>query len=155
MPIRRHPIATGAPTTSLRALPVDARLIARLRHVFAQLRGQELRLGELFYARLFSAAPHLQALFRSTPAEQADKLVSTLATILQNLDDPARNAEILAELGRRHAAYGAKPQHYDLVIDLLIESMAQLLGPHAAPQHLDEWRMALRLISDHMIAASR
>lgn len=154
MPIRRHPIAAGAVAANLRAVPIDVALAARLRSDFEQILAHELRLGELFYARLFEAAPHLRSLFKSTPEEQARKLIASLESIVRNFEDPESSAALLAELGRRHASYGAKAEHYVLVIDVMIESMAQLFGPRGDPRRLDEWRMALRLISDQMIAAT-
>ena len=154
MPIRRHPVAAGAMTANLRAVPVDAALVARLRSVFERLLGHELHLGEIFYARLFAAAPYLKAMFHNTPAEQARKLIASLETIVRNFEDPESSAALLADLGRRHASYGVKAEHYDLVIKVMIESMEQLLGPNADQRLLDEWRMALRLISDQMIAAA-
>ena len=154
MPIRRHPIAAGASSASLRAVPVDAALVARLRTVFERLLAHELQLGEVFYARLFEAAPHLRPLFKSTPAEQSQKLIASLEAIVRNFEDPESSAALLAELGRRHASYGVKAEHYDLVIDVMVASIEQLLGPHTDRRLLDEWRMALRLISDQMIAAA-
>lgn len=154
MPIRRHPMAAGALAANLRAVPVDAALVSRLRSSFERLLAHELSLGEIFYDRLFKAAPPLKAMFHNTPAEQSKKLIASLDTIVRNLEDPESSAALLAELGRRHASYGVKVEHYDLVIDVMIDSMEQLLGPHADRRLLDEWRMALRLISDQMIAAA-
>lgn len=154
MPIRRHPVAVCSIAASLSALPVDAALVVRLRTVFDRLRAHELRLGEIFYARLFQSAPHLKSLFHNSPAVQAQKLMQSLDTVVQNFENAEWNAALLDELGRRHASYGVKSDHYDLVIDLLIEAMQQLLGPDIDRLHLDEWRLALRLISDQMIAGA-
>lgn len=154
MPIRRHPVAAGAMAANLRELPVDASLVARLRGVFERILAHELSLGEIFYARLFEAAPQLTSLFKSTPAEQSKKLMASLETIVRNFEDPESSAALLAELGRRHASYGVKAEHYDLVIDVMVASIEQLLGPHTDRRLLDEWRVALRLISDQMIAAA-
>lgn len=154
MSIRRHPLAGGAPAPCLRALPVDTSLATRLREVFERLRAPGMHLGEIFYARLFQAAPHLKPLFRSTPAEQAEKLLQALEAVVRNFENSEANAALLEELGRRHVSYGVRAEHYDLVIDLMIESIEHLLGPHADRRLLDEWRMALRLISDQMIAAA-
>jgi nitric oxide dioxygenase len=92
-------------------------------------------------------------MFRTEPQVQAAKLIASLDAIVQNLVDPDANAQMLAELGRRHAGYGAKPEHYDLVIELLVDSMRELMGPAIQDQSLNEWRMALRLVSNQMIAA--
>lgn len=153
MPVHRHPVADTKAPGPLAQVPLDHALIARLRASYAVVRQRDLKLAEIFYARLFAAAPHLRPMFRGEPAVQAAKLIASLDAIVQNLVDPQANAAMLAALGKRHAGYGAKPEHYDLVIKILVESMHELLGPQTPQQSLDEWRTALRLVSNQMIAA--
>jgi hemoglobin-like flavoprotein len=154
MPVHRHPVATSKGGSPLSKLPLDRALVHRLEASFAPIRDSGLRFGEIFYAKLFAAAPQLRPLFRSDPQAQTEKLVASLDAIVRNLLDPDENAAMLAALGKRHAGYGVKPGHYDLVIELLIESMREVLGPSAHGPSLDEWRLALRLVSDQMIAAA-
>lgn len=154
MPVRRHPVALRKPDASPARLPLDLNLVVRLTATYARLREHKTQLAELFYRKLFTAAPQLRAMFRETPAAQAAKLMAALDAVVRNFEHPDEGAAMIEELGRRHAAYGARPEHYDLVIELLIESMTELLGSASAQQDLDEWRMALRLISNQMIAAA-
>lgn len=154
MPVRRHPVATAKDTQMLTSMPLNLPLAQRLKATYRLVRTHDLRLAEIFYTKLFQAAPHLRSLFGSDLTSQARKLTSALDIVVANLERPSANATLLAELGRRHAGYGAKPEHYDLVIQLLIESMESLLGPSAEPSALEEWRIALRLVSDQMIAAA-
>jgi len=77
--------------------------------------------------------------------------MAALDAVVRNFEHPLENVAMLAQLGSRHIGRGTKPEHYNLVIDILITSMTELLGPYADGRGLDEWRMALRLISDHMI----
>lgn len=154
MPVHRHPIATTRINDPLTNIPLDRALIARLQATYQVVREQDMQLAENFYAKLFAAAPHLRALFTTEPAAQAKKLIASLGMIVENLADPHQNTAMLTSLGKRHAGYGAKPEHYDLVIDLLIESMRELLGAQANEQNLHEWRLALRLVSDQMINAA-
>ncbi|QOI99243.1 MAG: hypothetical protein HRU70_01555 [Phycisphaeraceae bacterium] len=162
MPVKRHPVAVSERRDPLALLPIDTALIARLRNTYERVRARDLRLAEIFYTRLFAAAPSLRPMFRGEPEAQARKLMAALDTVVRNLEHPAENAAMLAEMGRRHAHYGAKPEHYGLVIDLLVDSMREILntganlaasedGPEGA---LGEWRLALRLISDQMIASA-
>lgn len=156
MPVHRHPVAVAPIKDPLANLPLDLALIDRLKATYALVRARDTRLAELFYARLFNAAPHLRPMFKSSPADQVRKLTDALDAVVRNLEEPAQNAAMLDALGRRHAEYGARPEHYTLVIDLLIDSMREVLDiPPEAPadveRSLDEWRMALRLISDQMI----
>jgi hemoglobin-like flavoprotein len=118
------------------------------------VRARDNELAEVFYAKLFVAAPSVRGLFKGDQWAQSAKLMAALDAVVRNFEEPAANAEMLAELGRRHAAYGARPEHYRLVIELLVMSMGELLGPEADAHRLDEWKMALTLIGDHMIAAA-
>lgn len=154
MPVHRHPVASSRGSESLERLPLDRALIGRLRESFATIRQHGNRLGETFYSRLFAAAPHLRAMFRTDLASQTDKLMASLDAIVTNLAAPEQNAAMLAALGKRHAGYGARPEHYGLVIDLLVESIRETLGEHADDRTLADWRIALRLVSDQMIAAA-
>ncbi len=153
MPVKRHPIAVSRLPDPLARLPVDTALAARLRATYERVRASDQRLAETFYAKLFARAPQLRPLFKGEPQAQAQKLMSALDAVVRSLEQPAENASMLAELGRRHAQYGARPEHYTLVVDLLVESMQDLLGEVDRPG-LDEWRLALRLISEQMIAGT-
>lgn len=154
MPVHRHPIAPSRADEPLTGIPLDQGLIQRLEASYQRLRVHDVRLAEVFYAKLFQAAPHVRGMFSADVREQARKLTLALDAIVTNLRRPADNAAMLAAMGKRHAAYGAKPEHYELVTDLLIESMRELLGSEADDRTLAEWRIALRLVSRHMVAGA-
>lgn len=154
MPVRRHPVTASLSTTPLACIPLDEMLVARLRSTYTRLRVHDHTLASAFYSKLFAAAPQVRSMFRSDPATQAAKLMAALDAVVQNLERPTETAAMLADLGRRHAGYGAKPEHYDLVVTLLVESMQDVLGLGSDDPAIREWRMALRLIADQMIAAS-
>lgn len=154
MPLKRHPVAVSNAIDPLVRLPLDTALTDRLRATYERVRGDDVRLAAIFYDRLFGVAPHLRPMFKGDLELQRHKLVQALDAVVGNFENPAENAAMLAELGQRHAQYGAKPEHYGLVIDLLVEAMSTVLGPGSDPEGLDEWRMALRLVSDQMIAAA-
>lgn len=154
MPVRRHPIASSKSGDSLDGVPLDEGLIARLEGSYEVARRHRHLLAEVFYAKLFAAAPQLRPLFSSDLKVQAKKLMSSLDAIVTNLRSPGVNSEMLADLGKRHTGYGARPEHYELVIELLVESMGELGGEKFDAGCLEEWRMALRLVSNQMIAAA-
>jgi nitric oxide dioxygenase len=154
MPFHRHPVATAPQQKGLSLFPIDGALVGRLKASYARVRASEARLAEVFYARLFAAAPGVRPMFRAEPDAQARKLMDALDAIVRNLERPAENASMLAALGRRHAQYGATPEHYALVVELLVGSMKEVLGPDADAQILEEWRLALHLIAAQMIAAA-
>lgn len=154
MPVRRHPVANSLAATPLDRLPVDESLVDRLKATYSRVRVHDQEFARSFYAKLFAAAPQLRAMFRSDPSSQALKLTAALDSVVQNLERPRENAAMLAGLGCRHAQYGARPEHYELVVALLVESMQEILHTSSDDPSIVEWRMALRLIADKMIAAS-
>ena len=154
MPLKRHPVAVSNIVGTLVRLPLDNALVGRLRATYERVRAEDMRLATIFYDKLFAAAPQLRPMFKGDIGLQSKKLIHALDAVVLNFEKPTENAAMLAALGQRHAQYGARPEHYDLVINLLIETMETLLGPDVNPTALDEWRMALRLVSNQMIAAA-
>ena len=67
--------------------------------------------------------------------------------MLDNLSLASREALIDAAQARRHAATRR-------VIELLVESMHEVLGDKVDEKGLDEWRLALRLVSNQMHSAA-
>lgn len=155
MPLRRHPVAVGPQHGALRSVPIDRALIDRLKASYALVQAQDLRLAQLFYERLFAAAPGVRHMFREDPGVQARKLTDALDVIVRNLEFPAQNASLLSDLGRRHARYGATPEHYALVVELLTSCMQEVLADRATPGVINEWRLALHLVAAQMIAAAQ
>ena len=61
----------------------------------------------------------------------------------------------LRELGARHVAYGATPEHYIVVGEALIASLAQIAGEAWRPEHELAWGAALAVIADAMLSGAR
>ena len=155
MPVHRHPATASRVGEPITRIPVDPGVIERLRTSYGLVRVRELDFARTFYSKLFEAAPAVRSMFPEDLELQARKLTMALDTIVANLENPETNAHMLAELGRRHANYGARPEHYHLVIETMIASMREVLGGEGDEKVLQEWRMALRLIGKQMIDAAR
>lgn len=154
MSLKRHPMAVANAGDLLSRVPLDTALAVRLRTTYEQIRSRELRLAEVFYAKLFAAAPHLRAMFTTDLASQAQKLTASLDAVVRNFEHPNENLATLSALGQRHAGYGARPEHYALVVDLLVDSMREVGGAELDQNGLREWNQALQLISAQMISAA-
>jgi hemoglobin-like flavoprotein len=155
MPVHRHPASASKVGEPITRIPVDAGVVERLRTSYKAVRLRELDFARIFYAKLFEAAPGVRSMFPADLELQSRKLTMALDTIVANLENPETNSHLLAEMGRRHAGYGARPEHYHLVIETMIAAMREVLGANADERVLDEWRMALRLIGKQMIDAAR
>lgn len=101
----------------------------------ALLKGYELASDKLddivedFYTQLFSQYPEVQPLFaRSDLSTQGKKLQAAIQLLMDHLHQPDKLQQALQDLGRRHQAYGALPEHYPLVVELLLTSFKQQLG---------------------------
>ncbi len=85
---------------------------------------------------------------------QETKLMESLNAVVSNLDNGALVRSRLAELGKRHEKYGAKPEHYPIVCGLLMETMAKFAGPAWTAEIAAEWSQALQLVSEAMIGGT-
>ena len=113
-------------------------------------RGDDLM--DVFYARLFVAAPAVRPLFAGTDLRrQKAMLLSALVLVRKSLRDLPAIVPTLHKLGARHVAYGARPEHYPVVATVLIASMAEVAGPAWQPQHERAWAAALDVVAGAML----
>jgi hemoglobin-like flavoprotein len=95
--------------------------------------------GRLFYERLFEIAPDTRAMFKSDIDEQAGKLMDSLAVAISTLRDGRALAVLLDGLGKRHAGYGVRDEHYEKVGDALIWTLEKGLGDAFTPAARAAW----------------
>ena len=93
----------------------------------------------LFYERLFELDPSLRSLFRGSRDAQAQKLAQALTVVVKGLENPAQLRGAIAALGRRHAGYGVRDEHYATVGDALIWTLEQGLGAAFTPDVRAAW----------------
>jgi hemoglobin-like flavoprotein len=116
-------------------------------------RGDELM--DEFYGRLFEAAPAVTPLFAGTDLQrQKTMLLATLVLLRKSLRDLDAIVPKLRELGARHIAYGAQPEHYPVVGDVLIAAMAAVAGPAWRPEHERAWGGAFAIVAGAMLEGS-
>jgi hemoglobin-like flavoprotein len=112
------------------------------------------RAGEvasIFYARLFEIDDGAARLFAHVDMlAQEAKLVRTLATVVQRLDDPGELLASLGGLAKRHASYRVELHHFDSVGDALLWALADTLGPQFTPELRSAWTEAYALIASVM-----
>jgi len=113
-------------------------------------RGDELM--DEFYRGLFEAAPAVMPLFANTDLpRQKTMLLGTLVLLRKSLRDLNAIVPKLRELGARHVAYGAQPEHYPVVGEVLIAAMATVAGPAWRSEHERAWREAFGIVAGAMI----
>ena len=113
-------------------------------------RGDELM--DVFYARLFAAAPAVKPLFARTDLEkQKTMLLGTLVLLRKSLRDLDAIVPRLRELGACHVAYGAAPEHYPVVGEVVIASMAEIAAEAWRPEYERAWGEAFAIVAGAMI----
>lgn len=113
-----------------------------------------LRAGEpvivRFYERLFETAPQFKQLFTSDVKRQARKFLQSLKMIVGSLAATERAVPMLHRLGDRHRGYGVKPEDYEVVGGVLIETLQEGLGDDFTAEVREAWIAAFGLISSIM-----
>jgi hemoglobin-like flavoprotein len=116
-------------------------------------RGEEL--AERIYSRLFELAPEVQPLFANT--DLADRQRTMLATLLV-LRKSLRNLEVVAPalqaLGRRHAAYGVRPEHFNPAGQALLDSLITVGGDRWKDEYTEAWAGAWAVVRDILLSGA-
>lgn len=108
-----------------------------------------------FYEKLFEAAPSVRPLFEAVDMErQRQALLNMLLVLRESLRDLDDIIPDLEELGARHVEYGAKPEHYPVVGEVLIGAMAQVAGDAWKPEYTAAWQEAYPVVQDVMLSGA-
>jgi nitric oxide dioxygenase len=118
---------------------------------FAQVVPIADQAARLFYDRLFEVAPAVRPLFRGDMAQQGQKLMATLAAVIEGLSDLPRVLPAASALAKRHVSYGARPEHYAVVGETLLWTLERGLASQWTPQLAAAWTAAYTTLSDYMI----
>jgi len=110
----------------------------------------------LFYGRLFELDPALERLFRRTDmAAQRKVLMQTLTVVVKSLDRLDQIVPAVQALGRRHAGYGVREEHYGTVGAALLWTLEQGLGDGFTDPVRAAWTDAYETLATVMIEAAR
>lgn len=124
-----------------------------LRAGFEKLRPISDQAASLFYTRLFETDPQTRALFKSPMPEQGRKLMATLASVINGIDEMHLMRPAVQSLGRRHHAYGVTKAHFEPVGAALEWMLERCLGEDFTPDARGAWRAAYDALADIMIRA--
>lgn len=129
--------------------PTQRRLV---RDSFELLREDARPLALLFYGRLFEMDPSARRLFHNDIALQGRKLMDMLTDVVNALDNFQPMRFRLAELGRKHAGYGVRPEQYETLTSALLWAIGQELEADFDPPTREAWHLAITSICAAMKA---
>jgi NAD(P)H-flavin reductase/hemoglobin-like flavoprotein len=126
----------------------------RLRESWARVTLHGVQVPQFFYARLFLAYPQLRELFPVSMATQSDRLVAVLGLIVSNVDDVATIGPAIERLGRDHRRFAVRPEHYPLICEALLATLAQFLGDEWTDDLAADWNDAYTIVATVMAGAA-
>lgn len=106
----------------------------------------------IFYGTLFREAPETRSMFSESPGDQGRKLMETLAIVVDGLDNMEPLVAKVQQLGRRHMIYGATPEHYALVGEILVQTLREASGGELDPAAEAAWRKVYDRLAGIMIS---
>lgn len=103
--------------------------------------------AELFYANLFTLDPSLKPLFKGDMKEQGRKLMAMIGVAVNGLSRLDEIVPAVQSLGKRHAGYGVRDEHYATVATALIKTLQTGLGDGFTPDVKEAWVSAYTILS--------
>lgn len=130
--------------------------IAVIKKNWSVFRDMEPRLVcDVFYGKLFYDNPPLRKLFPENMDEQYRKLMNMLNRIVARLDDFDSIKAELQAVGKRHVAYGVRPELYGPVGIALLWTLQQGLGSDWTPEARLAWQTCYAKIAIIMQEAGK
>jgi nitric oxide dioxygenase len=86
--------------------------------------------------------------FKSSSAGQQTKtLADAIIAYAMNIDKLENLSEVVGRMCHKHAALGVKPEHYQIVHDVLMESIGEVLGDAATAAVAAAWSEAVMALA--------
>ena len=124
---------------------------------FARVSPRADALVARFFGRLFANHPSLISLFPDDMTEQRRKFALALDLAVNNLRRPEKLSAALLELGRKHAGFGVKNEHFDVVGSTLLSAIEEFdrdgWSPGTAEAWADAWAQIALVMREGMARA--
>lgn len=134
---------------------MDPAVIQRLEDSFNLLAPRGDELVHNFYMKLFTQNRNLRPMFPKDGTEQKKKLLASIVLVMQNIRTPEKLESPLKDLGAKHHQYNVQLEHYGVVRDVLIETMADMAGNVWNSQLTEDWTGALNFVASIMIEGQK
>src|SRR5215472_7556402 len=121
---------------------------------FARVLPIKEQAAALFYDRLFTLDPSLKPLFKGDIKRQGALLMAMIATAVNGLDRLDDIVPAVQQLGRRHAGYGVKREHYGTVATALLWTLEQGLGEAWTAPMKEAWTACYGVLAEVMQKAA-
>jgi nitric oxide dioxygenase len=121
--------------------------IALVQTTFARIKADENLFAAQLYDHLFRLDPCTCYLFPRDMTAHREKFMAVLTEIVAGLERPFPLIQIILKpLGRRHADYGIRPQHYHTFAAAFRNALADILGEMLTVEVECAWMEAFYLV---------
>lgn len=103
---------------------------------WTKVAADEKRAADIFYSKLFALDPSIQFLFAGDLDQQKRRLMAMFHVAVRGLDKLDDMLPALVDLGKRHAGYKVRPEHYDTMGKALLFMVQQELGDECTEEIL-------------------
>lgn len=103
-----------------------------------------------FYDRVFAEHPQVRSMFPADMTVQRERLLKAVVDLVTKYDRREELVPHLEALGARHVRYGVQPEHYPIVGQILLESLAQIAGDHWNDDYEGAWTRAYTFAAQTM-----
>ncbi len=110
--------------------------------------------AEIFYAKLFETNPSVKPLFKGDMKVQGKKLMTMIGTVVNGLSRLETIVPAVQKLGKDHAGYGVKDEHYNDVGSSLLYTLGAGLGDDFTDDVKEAWTEAYTLLATTMKEAA-
>lgn len=118
---------------------------------FLKARGVELT--KHFYSRMFTFNPELKNVFNMGNQKNVKQQVALATAVLayaEHIENPGVLVPVLDTIGQKHVSVGIRAEHYLIVGQHLLASIAEILGDGATKELMDAWEVAYFQLADLM-----
>ncbi|MGN6183232.1 MAG: protein kinase domain-containing protein [Thermoanaerobaculia bacterium] len=111
--------------------------------------------AHIFYSKLFEIAPHVKPMFAKVDmGVQGAMLMNMISAAVRGLDRLEELTPILQDLGRRHATYAVRVEHYPAVEACLLYTIEQLMDEDFNVDVKLAWTRIYNFVAETMIEAA-
>lgn len=125
-----------------------------VRNSFAQVEPIADQAAAIFYRKLFSYDPSLQALFKGDMQQQGRKLMAALKLAVSSLDNLEKLVPVLQNMAVKHLEYGVQLDDYTPVGNALLNTLKTGLGDAWNDELREAWLATYRVVATVMREAA-
>lgn len=125
--------------------------IRRIQHHYLSMAPRMDEVAKVCYRILFEKHPELRPLFPADTDRLAGHFAAAIALICRNLDRLAFLEGPLMALGAQHVEYGARPEHYPRVCEVIIQALEEVSAEAFTPRLRADWSELLDRVSGAML----